>query len=103
MGGWDGTILERRNSSLTDAVAVFYFLPDKLNLLASLNLLDVMCPQIWCLGLATDAAVGNRGQGHGGLRFRRSRVRMPARSSRIENAIRATAADGQPTARGERK
>jgi hypothetical protein len=43
MGILDGTILERRHSQLTGAVAGYYFLLEKLNLLASPNLLDVLC------------------------------------------------------------
>ncbi len=43
MGILDGTILERRNSWLTDAVAVFNLLLGILNLLVSPNLLDVLC------------------------------------------------------------
>jgi hypothetical protein len=43
IGVWGGSILERTNSWLTGAVAGFYFFLDKLNLLVSLNLLDVMC------------------------------------------------------------
>jgi hypothetical protein len=42
-GGQDGTILEKRNSQLTGAVAGLYFILSKLNLLASPNLLEIMC------------------------------------------------------------
>ncbi len=42
-GGWDGRILERSNSWLTGGAAGFYFIVNKLNLLASPNLLERMC------------------------------------------------------------
>jgi hypothetical protein len=43
IGILDLTTLGRRNSWLTGAVARFYFILNKLNLLASLNLLEKMC------------------------------------------------------------
>ena len=92
IGILDGTTLGRRNSWLTGAVAGFSFILNKLNLLASLNLLEKMC---------LHEAVGERSRGRrwtGATLSQRGPVFGLTGTDRVANLVRRAERHHHPSA-----